>query len=75
MLIYNISIEMQDFLPFAGPFIYQNRNWNQADERGERIPQSYGIYFAVLTALGLLDFTTGSILKNAVVEGLKTLIK
>jgi len=65
------NVKPQDFIPFIGSFVYQHRNWKEAEGN----PKPYRQYF--LTGLGLtaLNIETGLALYHSVVEGLEALIK
>ena len=69
------EIKLQDFIPFAGSFIYQSRDWNEAIENGRTQQESYGKYFTTCLGLAALNVATGFASIYAVFQGLESLIK
>ncbi len=66
------TVKPEDFIPFIGSFVYQHRNWKEAEGR---TPKPYGQYFLTGVGLTALNIATGLALYHYVVKGLEALIK
>ena len=65
------NVKPQDFIPFIGSVVYQQRNWREAEGK----PKPYRQYLLTLYGLTALNFATALALYYSVVEGLEALIK
>ncbi|MEK6939654.1 MAG: hypothetical protein AABX31_02910 [Nanoarchaeota archaeon] len=68
------DIKLQDFTPFIGHFLYQQRNWEEAIKERKK-PGPFGEYIATLVGLGVLNVATGIGSIYAVLQGLEALLK
>lgn len=68
------NVKLQDFTPFIGHFIYQQRNWEESRKEGKK-PGPFKDYIATLLGLGLLNVTTGIGSTYVVLQGLEALLK